>query len=81
MNLQQLLQRRRQSVWSGESPEEAQCHSGSAAGSDWSLHSAEVGLLELRASEIPRTEFGDQTGKLSKINKVCELLNALGTRV
>ena len=56
MNLQQLLQWRTGSGKSAGSPEVDRCHSGRkkglsvAAGSDWSLHLTEEGLLEQRVS-------------------------------
>jgi len=54
-NFQQLLQ------WRERRKSGGRLHSGrrrgvSAAGSDWSLHSTEEGLLEQRASEISRTD-------------------------
>ncbi len=62
MNFQQLLQWQ-VSGRSAGSPEEDRFHSGRrrrgasvAAGSDWSLHSTEEGLLEQRASEKTRTD-------------------------
>lgn len=61
MNLRRLLQWREGRKCGG--PEEDRVQTGRrrgvsvAAGSDWSLHSTEEGLLEQRASEKPRTDF------------------------